>query len=113
MMFPIFWPGPSTSISLGTGPVCFFAHEGSASIVIGLIVVGGVPLKVTVPVMEDAANATLGHAAVSIRPAARDNRVAVLRIVDSFVNWEVYFSSRLYTGFGIWATRAVTRSRMR
>jgi hypothetical protein len=47
--------------------------------------VGAVPEKVTVPVMDEAANATPGHAASTIRLVARDTRVAVLRIVVSFV----------------------------
>jgi hypothetical protein len=47
--------------------------------------VGAVPAKVTVPVMDEAANATPGHAAAIIRLAARNTRVAVLRIVVSFV----------------------------
>jgi hypothetical protein len=47
--------------------------------------VGAVPAKVMVPVMDEAANATPGHAAAIIRLAARNTRVAVLRIVVSFV----------------------------
>src|SRR5262245_26264184 len=96
MMFAIVLPGPSTSASLATGVVCFLAHAGSASIAIfGRL--GGVPVNVTVPVMVDAANATPGHAAVSIRPAVRDNRVAVLRIVVSFERKNRIFA-KLYTG---------------
>jgi hypothetical protein len=45
---------------------------------------GAVPAKVTVPVIEaPAAKATLGHAAATVKVAARDTRVAK-RIVDSF-----------------------------
>jgi hypothetical protein len=42
---------------------------------------GGAPAKVTVPVIEDAADATPGYAAANIRTAARENPFAVQRIV--------------------------------
>src|SRR5262249_12505522 len=96
MMFAILLPAPSTSASLCTAVVCFLAHAGSASIaIVGSL--GAVPVKVTVPVIADAANATPGHAAVSITPAARDNRVAVLRIVR-LLREEKSSLSKLYTG---------------
>src|SRR5262249_22870934 len=96
MMFAILLPAPSTSASLCTAVVCFLAHAGSASIaIVGSL--GAVPVKVTVPVIDDAANATPGHAAVSITPAARDNRVAVLRIVRLLREGKSRLS-KLYTG---------------
>src|SRR5687767_4087951 len=83
-MFPIVLPGPRTSISLGTGFECFLAHAGSASIASGLRA-GTFPANVTVPLMEDAANATPGHTAIATSPAARHKFFAVLRILISFV----------------------------
>jgi hypothetical protein len=81
---PIVLPLPSTNISLCTGVACFLAHTGSASIGIERSL-GAVPAKVTVPVIDaPAANATPGHAVATIRVAARENRVTVLRIVVSF-----------------------------
>jgi hypothetical protein len=83
-MFPIVLPLPRASISLGTGPECFFAHTGSASIASGLSV-GTFPSKVTVPVTDDAARATPGHTTAAASPAARHNLFAVLRILVSLV----------------------------
>src|ERR1043165_5858655 len=94
-MFAMALPGPSTSISFATGPVCFLAHTGSASIAIGLSV-GAVPEKVTVPVIVPAAKATPGHAAVTIRLAARVNQVAVLRIVGSLRKTNSDFEETLH-----------------
>jgi hypothetical protein len=84
MMFPIVLPLPRTSISLGTGFECFFAHPGSASIASGLRL-GTFPSKVTVPFTVDAASATPGHIAAPASPAARHTIFAVLRILVSFV----------------------------
>src|SRR5687768_10971647 len=84
-MFAMVLPLPRTSISLGAGLVCFLAHAGSASMASGLRV-GGVPVKVTVPVTDEAAKATLGQSEMAaIDAAARHNRVPVLRIVGSLV----------------------------
>jgi hypothetical protein len=84
MMFPIVLPLPRTSISAGTGFVCFFAHAGSASIASGLRV-GTFPSKVTVPFTVDAARATAGHITPPASAAATHNIFAVLRILVSFV----------------------------
>src|SRR4029450_3899625 len=69
MMFPMVLPLPRTSISFGTGAVCFLAHAGSASMASGLSV-GTFPSKVTVPVMVEAATATPGHAKPHTTPTA-------------------------------------------
>src|SRR5688572_27806186 len=57
MMLPMVLPFPRASISFGTGPECFFAHAGSASMASGLRA-GVLPSNVMVPVMDEAATAT-------------------------------------------------------
>jgi hypothetical protein len=74
-------PLPRTSSSFGTGPVCFLAHTGSASIARGLRV-GVFPSKVTVPEMDEAAPATLGQTITAASTASR-NPFAVPRIYGS------------------------------
>jgi hypothetical protein len=76
--------------------------------VIGLIV-GAFPVKVTVPVIDEAANATPGHAAAA-NAITRDTPFAVLRILASFISGRLphvvetgnrpknSISSELYTG---------------
>src|SRR6185503_6505663 len=82
MTFPMVLPPPRTSISFGTGPECFLAHAGSASMVSGLSA-GGLPVNVTVPVTDDAAIATPGHIHPVTSPTASHNRFPVARILGS------------------------------
>src|SRR5688572_21426591 len=84
MMFPMVWPEPRTSISAGTGPVCFFAQAGSASIASGFRA-GGFPAKTTVPLMDEAADATLGQTDIATNPAASHTLFPVTRMLDSLV----------------------------
>src|SRR5690349_16302750 len=77
-------PPPRTSISFGTGPECFFAHAGSASIARGLSA-GGLPLNVTVPEIDEAPSATPGQSDTTTNPAAAHNPFPVTRILDSLV----------------------------
>ena len=79
MMFPMVLPLPRTSISFGTGAVCFLAHAGSASMASGLSA-GAFPSKVTVPVMVEAASATPGQTDTATSPAASHNLFPVARI---------------------------------
>src|SRR3954464_746737 len=81
-MLPIEFPLPRTSISFGTGAVCFLAHAGSAAMASGLSV-GAFPSKVTVPVTVEAAKATPGQ----INTATTDNHsfFPVQRMLGSFV----------------------------
>jgi hypothetical protein len=44
---------------------------------------GGFPLNVTVPVMDPAANATLGQTDIATSPAASRNLFPVLRMLGS------------------------------
>ncbi len=76
-------PLPRTSISFGTGAECFLAQAGSASMVSGLRV-GAFPSKVTVPVTDEAATATPGHANITPSPAASNN-LPVARTIGSSV----------------------------
>src|SRR5689334_18534364 len=89
MMFATVLPLPSTSLSSGTGAVCFLAHAGSASMANGLRV-GAFPSKVTTPVMVDAASATARHTeftllpvlvSCAICPPASRDKVAPLKAV--------------------------------
>src|SRR5438067_12035142 len=82
--FAIVLPLPRTSVSAGTGPECFLAQTGSASIAIGLRV-GGFPSKVMVPVIVEAARATPGHAIIAISHAASRHLFPVQRIIRSLV----------------------------
>ena len=84
MMLPMVLPLPRTSASFGTGAVCFLAHAGSASMASGFSA-GTFPSKVTVPVMVDAAKATLGHINDATSPAARYNLFPVQRILCSLI----------------------------
>src|SRR5215207_8571 len=84
MMFAMVLPPPRTSISFGTGPECFLAHAGSASMASGLRA-GGFPVKVTVPLIEDAAMATPGQTDITTNPAASQNLFPVTRMLDSLV----------------------------
>jgi hypothetical protein len=51
--FPRVFSGPVTTVSVITGVACCFAQEGSLAMSIGRIF-GGVPVKVTFPVMPPA-----------------------------------------------------------
>ena len=84
MMLPMVLPVPRTSISAGTGPVCFLAHTGSASIASGLRV-GAFPSKVTVPVMDEAATPTPCQTDTATSTAASRNPFAVPRMLGSLV----------------------------
>src|SRR5829696_8632501 len=84
MMFPIVPPLPRTSISFGTGPECFLAHAGSASMAIGLIA-GGLPVKVTVPPMDEAATATPGQIDTVTSHPASHTLFPVPRMLGSLV----------------------------
>ena len=84
MMFPMVLPLPRTSISFATGPECFLAHAGSASIASGLSV-GAFPSKVTVPLMDEAAPATPGHTDTATTTAASHTLIPVPRMLDSLV----------------------------
>ena len=77
-------PVPRTSVSLGTGVVCFLAHAGSAAMASGLSV-GAFPAKVMVPVMDEAAKATFGHTDIAKRLAASHNLFPVQRMFGSLV----------------------------
>ncbi len=91
MMFPMVLPPPSSSISFGTGPECFLAHAGSASMESGLSA-GGFPAKVTVPLTDDAAVATPGQTDITTNPAASHNLFPVTRMLDSLVIAKPRFS---------------------
>src|SRR6266542_3546370 len=84
MMFPMVLPLPRASISLGTGPECFLAHAGSASMASGLSV-GAFPSNVTVPVMDDAATATPGHIDNATSPATRRHLFPLQRMLGSLI----------------------------
>ena len=77
-------PLPRTSISFGTGPECFLAQAGSASIASGLSG-GAFPSKVTVPVTDEAAKATPGQTDNATSAAASPNLLPVLHILGSLV----------------------------
>src|SRR5687767_11554570 len=91
--------GPRTSLSLGTGPECFLAHAGSASIVSGLRA-GAVPAKVTVPVTDEATASTAAPGLTDIAisptasPAANNKLFPVQRMLSSL---EFRFQPKLYT----------------
>src|SRR5437762_11590161 len=80
MMLPMLLPLPRTRRSLATGPECFLAHAGSASMASGFSV-GAFPSKVTVPVMVDAATATPGEIRNAANPAANKNLFPVQRML--------------------------------
>src|SRR6266545_1212862 len=84
MMFPMVLPLPRTSTSFGTGPECFLAHAGSASMASGLSV-GAFPSNVTVPVMVEAATATPGHIDNATSPATRHNLFPLQRMLGSLI----------------------------
>src|SRR5437899_5746546 len=84
MMFAMVWPLPRTSISAGTGPECFLAHTGSASMVIGLRV-GAVPENVTIPVMDEPTTAPPGPTDTAINAAASHKLFPVQRMLNSLV----------------------------
>jgi len=46
---------------------------------------GGVPVKVTVPVTDEAAKGTLGESETAATTAASHNRVSILRMLGSLV----------------------------
>src|SRR5580765_7095951 len=83
MMLPMVFPLPRVSISFGTGPECFLAQAGSASMAIGLRA-GAFPSNVTVPVMVDAAKATPGHMDNATNPATTHNLFPLKRMLGSF-----------------------------
>src|SRR6187397_755779 len=83
-MFPMVLPLPRTSISLAAGVACFLAHAGSAAMSSGLRV-GGVPVKVMVPVTDEAAKATPGQTDNATSPVARRNLFPVPRMLGSLV----------------------------
>src|SRR5262245_13720473 len=86
MMFPMVLPVPRTSASFGPGLLpCFLWQTASALMSSGLSA-GAVPEKTTVPVMVDAATATLGHNNVATNPAASHNPFPVARMLSSLVN---------------------------
>src|SRR5262245_27219933 len=84
MMFPMVLPLPRSSTSFGTGAECFLAHTGSASIAIGFRF-GAVPENVTVPVMDEAANATPGQIDTATSAAASRNRFTAPRMLVCFI----------------------------
>ena len=84
MMFPMVLPLPRTSISFATGPECFLAHAGSASMASGLRA-GAFPSKVTVPVTDEAAKATPGQTDTATSTAASHNLFPVARMLGSLV----------------------------
>jgi hypothetical protein len=57
--------------------------------------VGGVPAKVTVPLIDDAAVATPGQTDITINPAASHNLFPVTRMLDSLVIAKPRFSAVL------------------
>src|SRR6187549_2688089 len=81
-MFPMVLPLPRTSISWSVGVVCFLAQAGSAAMSIGFMA-GGVPAKVIVPVMDEAAKAAFGDTAM--RLIASHNLVPVQRMFGSLL----------------------------
>src|SRR4051794_19774825 len=84
MTLPIVLPLPRVSISFATGPVCFLAQSGSASIASGLRV-GAFPSNVMIPVIVEAAAATPGQKETAINEAARNNLLPVTHMLGSFV----------------------------
>src|SRR5262245_43639021 len=79
-MFPMVLPLPRTSASFCAGVVCFFAHTGSASMAMGLRL-GGVPAKVTVPVIDEPAPAAPGPIDIATSAVASHNFLPVQRII--------------------------------
>src|SRR6476659_4175287 len=84
MTLPMLLALPRTSISFGTGAVCFLAHAGSASMASGLRV-GAFPVKVTVPVMDEAAKATPGQTDTATITPASHKLFPVLRMLGSLI----------------------------
>jgi hypothetical protein len=84
MTFAMVLPLPSTSISAGTGFVCFLAHAGSASMASGLRA-GGFPVKVMVPLIVDAAPAMPGQPITATSTATSHNLLPVTRMLVSLV----------------------------
>src|SRR5436190_21675308 len=103
-MFPIVLPLPRSSISFGTGPECFLAHTGSASIVSGFRA-GAFPSNVTVPVTVEAATATPGETNTATSVAAGHYLFSVTRMLGSLVIANLVSSSQ-YTGPAVYATLA-------
>src|SRR3990170_7070796 len=83
-MFAMVLPVPRTSISLGGGAECFLAHAGSASMASGLRL-GAFPVKVTVPVTDEAAKARPGQTDIATSPAASHTLFPVARMLGSLV----------------------------
>src|SRR3982751_6807057 len=81
-MLAMVFPLPSTSISLGTGPECFLAHSGAASMASGLSA-GAFPSKVMVPETDEAAKATPGESDTTTSAAANENLLPVQRMLGS------------------------------
>src|SRR3954464_1016964 len=84
MMLPIVLPLPRASASFATGPECFLAHAGSASIASGLRA-GAFPSKVTDPLTVDAANATPGEIDNATSAATNPKVFPVQRILGSLI----------------------------
>src|SRR5690349_7795228 len=98
IMLPMVLPLPRTSISFGTGPECFLAQTGSASIASGRRA-GGFPSKVTVPVTVDAANAIPGQTEIATNTAAARNSFALPRIARLLISryrlWQQWVSAHV------------------
>src|SRR5688572_20240737 len=110
MMFAMVLPLPRVSLSSGTGFVCFLAHAASAAIASGLSV-GGVAVKLTVPVTVEAAKAAAGQAETATSQTASHTLFPVARMFDSLGYRKIWFlgfrdpgMGRLYTGAAIRAT---------
>ena len=71
--------------SLGTGPECFLAHVGSASMASGLRV-GAFPANVMVPVTDEAAMATPGEIETTASAIASRNVFPDTRMLGSLVS---------------------------
>src|SRR5687768_17423695 len=100
-MLAMVLPLPRASLSSGTGAECFFAHAGSADIASGPSL-GGVPVKVMVPLTDEAAKATLGQTDNATSPAASHNLFRVPRMLGSLVT--ILELARHYTGHAVRAT---------
>src|ERR1700704_3416386 len=97
MMLPIVLPLPSTSISFGTGALCFAAHVGSASMASGFRF-GILPSYVTVPLMVAPAHASdaIGREAKRPRARLRPNILERPDMLSSYLEVEKVKLGRLW-----------------
>src|SRR5260221_14699189 len=110
MTFAMVLPLRRTSISFSAGVGCFLAHTGSASMASGLSL-GAFPSKVTVPVMDEAANATPGESNTATNPASH-TLFPVLRMLGSLIIENLEWGDST-PGHAVGATPPLGRTRVR